>query len=266
LNLSAATGGVVTDFSPYDIDFDLRGRIYIANYTGGAGGANNCVIRMDDIYGEDLINFTSASYDNGVTSIAVDRNNHYVYYSTFSSTLTEKLYRSSYDNTGIVSLSVQGGVYEIDIIRGMAVDDSGILFLTGANLSESPAIFRYNPATQTVENQYTTNLNTPWDVMFKAPNIYLADYIASSGGSIIQLDNNLLYITELTTDPGASGPFNGPHRFLATLNREFYIIDEYEQDTGGNERIVSFDDFSSNWSSFRASDVGETDFNFFGLC
>jgi hypothetical protein len=263
LNLNGATG--LTSFGPHDVDFDNRGRLYIANFYGGSGMGHNCVLRMDDIYGEDLMNFSEASYDNGVTAIAVDRNNNYVYYSTNSTTLTEKLYRSSYDNNDITSLSVQGGTYEIGTIRGMAVDDSGMLFLAGADSSGNPRIFRYNPSNQTVENQSTITLNTPWDTVVKSTGIYCANYV-EGGGSIIQIDSDLNYINDLTEDPGTSTTFNGPHRFLAILNRKFYIIDETEWSSLDTERLVIFDDFATSWTFFDPSMVTETDFEFYINC
>ncbi|MCP4133405.1 MAG: hypothetical protein GY754_20725, partial [bacterium] len=72
-DLTAAGAG--WSLRPGDVDFDSQGRIYIASAYGGSGDTNNCVVRVDNIAGDNSIKFASASYDNGVEALAVDRNN-----------------------------------------------------------------------------------------------------------------------------------------------------------------------------------------------
>jgi len=60
-------------FRPYDVDFDDQGRIYIANYIGGSGMGDNCVIRIDDISGTNGLKFSEPEYDYGIVALTVDR-------------------------------------------------------------------------------------------------------------------------------------------------------------------------------------------------
>ena len=77
----------------------------------------------------------------------------------------------------------------------------------------------------------------------------------------------LLTPVELTQDPGSADTFLGPHRFVAILSSRFYIIDEDETDAiNNNERIVAFDDLTSNWDPLVPTSIGQTEFGFFGMC
>ncbi len=258
--------GLTSQVRPYDIDFDNTGKIYIANNRGGSGMGDNSVISIDNFNNNTPYFYPSASvrgsapfYDNGVVAIAVDRKNNFIYYALdpFSGPY---LFRAVFgDNMTHTQLTITG----IDGIKGMAVDENGILYIAG-DASTIPTIFKYNPTDQQVIGTYATDLLLCWDVLVKDGFLYVADYDKISpydSSKIVQLSLNLNYITQLGA--AGSGTFHGPHRFLAILNNRFCLLDEDEDTTSEVERIVAFDNLISPIIAFDPSMVGQSPFGFY---
>jgi len=250
-------------FNPYDVDFDSMGRIYIANNYGGSGMGTNCIIRIDNISGSNYLPFTETAYDYGVVALAIDRSNNYVYY-----VVNNDIYRNDYNGTSEEVLTISN--YTIVPVRGIAVDDSGIIYIAGAISGGSQAIFRYDPASTSVTHTYTASLNQPWDVIVKDSYVYVADNYdgsnASENDKIIRLSPDLQYTDELHYNSEESDGLYGPHRFVAILNKRFYLIDEDESENE-TERIVAFADIlGTNWETFDPSQISQSAFQFYNSC
>jgi hypothetical protein len=197
---------------PYDISYDSRGRIYIAN------NSTIGVIRMDDINGTNILPGAPTIFGTGtaavsnVRSISVDRINNLVYFVNSGS----QLYRSNLDGTSTV---IRTGYAAITTITGIDVDSAGMLYIVGA----TNRIIRYNPNTQTtIAGPYTTSLSSPQDVIVKAPYIYITNN-GSATAQILQLaiNNNVFSsvgqfgtVTNVVDTPN----FYGAHHFLAIRN------------------------------------------------
>ncbi|MCP4131751.1 MAG: hypothetical protein GY754_12300, partial [bacterium] len=239
-----------------------------ASAYGGSGDTNNCVVRVDNIAGDNSIKFASASYDNGVEALAVDRNNNLVYYATNSSTATEKLYRSNLDNSSSSSLSVSGGVEAIGSIYGMTVDNDGKLYISGKNGPGASRIFKYDPATQQVTISYAGSMVFPNDIMFKNNSVYVLDINGAEGYHVFQLNLDLTVISSnigtRTGDTSTVGKFYGASRFLGKMNPYFYILDE---DAGGTaDRIIYLEDFAgTGWKSYGETGSGIGQFGFYNV-
>ena len=245
----------LASFQPRDIDFDPRGRIYIAARHGTVAVVNQ-VVRVNDINDTPYTGFADAGVT--INALAIDRRNNLVYYA-----ITTQLFRSDYDGGSLYS-GFNLGI--IQNIRGLAVDDDGILYVSGTDGSGNERIFKYDPSAEIVitDSGAALTLNTAFDVIVKSSYVYVANYGIAK--KVIQLDKNLVFQDELTLDPdNPSDTFLGPHRFVAILNNRFYVIDEDETDmVNDNERIVAFDNINgSNWKTY----INSGDFfNFFGMC
>ncbi len=261
---------------PWDVDFDSRGRIYVANNYGGASTGANCVFRIDNINGGTAYLYPEASArtstlnDYGITSVAVDKLNNYVYYS-FRIVSTQYLWRSSInDNTSHENLLLNVGVETINNIRGMGIDSVGILYIVGQELGGGNRVFQYNPVTQTVMKSFGNGISyliSAEDVIVKPPYIYIANTQGTDNYKIIQLDLNLHFIAGYgsssisSTDPGY---FYGPRRFLAIRNDSLIIIDE---DLMYNNFLISINDIiGTGWYRYGAYGSGDGQFRFFYGC
>ncbi len=260
-NSKTITGGDIGlgTFTPYDVDFDSQGRIYIANNAGGTG--TSMVLRIDNM---DATSYTSIADDTGwfgIRSLAIDRPNELIYYST-----STELYRWDIGISTRTQLTITG----IGAIRGMAVDKDGILYIAGNNGAGANAVFKYDPDAQSVVDFYDVPGLDPWDVMVKTPYLYVANNNGTSNNAILQLDLDLNLIKGygdeiegINTNPGQ---FYGPHRFLAILNKKLTILDD---DTAGNrvDKLVSIDDMNgTNWTTMPTTGDGQSLFTFFELC
>ena len=242
-------------FTPYDVDFDSLGRIYIANNAGLV--ANSMVLRIDNM---DATTYTMVAQDNtfiGIRSIAIDRNSDLIYYAT-----NNELFR--WDGSTKIQLNTAG----IVTIRGLSVDEDGILYIAGNDGTDR--IFKYDPNAQSVVDFYDVPGLEPWDVMVKTPYLYVANNNGTSSNAILQLDLDLNLvkgygneIDNVNTNPGQ---FYGPHRFVAVLNRKFTILDD--DFSGSNvDKLVSIDDMNgTNWTTLPTTGDGQSLFTFYNLC
>ena len=154
--------GADNQFDPYDIDFDAQGRIYIANNDNTLGG----VIRIDTI--NDILYDPIVSLGSVIT-IAIDRTNSFLYYAT-----TSQLYKYDLED----SINNPIGMDTINSIRGITVNEDGILYVAGMdNIFFQDSVFRYDPVSQVVTaTNSNASLNEPWDVLVKEDRLYVTNF------------------------------------------------------------------------------------------
>lgn len=262
-------GGTV--FRPQDVAFDLQGRIFIANDTPESAGAY-LIIRINDI--------TATSYTpiingnaTGLDAMTIDTNNSFIHYSVGTT-----LYRTNLGGTGSVSTNMSAS---IGSIRGMAVDDQGLVYIAGSTNLGLPAIFVCNPTNPTppyhtivrsVTNTTITYLVTPWHVLVKGNYLYIANSDGTGTNSqIIQLNTDLSspvgFGQNVDAVNTALGMFYNPRRFLAILNRKITIIDDENQFPANLDKLVSMDDIlGTNWVTYGTQGSGAGQFNFYNFC
>ncbi len=254
------------DFKPYDVAFDSQGRIYIANNIGVSGMGRNCVVRVDDISGSGGLVFSQPEYDYGIVAVAVDGQNEYVYYATSNAIGPSILFRSNLDGTGEAPLALTG-VETMGTIYGMAVDEKGTLYIAGKNSTVVDRVFQYDTNIQAVTAvNINASLSNPWDVLIKEDYLYIANLLGGNGFRILKLDHDLgsdQWFGDIAP-PENPGSFYGPRRFIAIVNKKIYILD----DADGPESILAMDNIGGwdNWDVFRAEDIAETPFIFYGSC
>ena len=259
--------GFTGTFYPYAIDFDARGRIYIANNNGITG--SSVVIRINNINSTTCSNLGSGG-GSGILAVAVDRIRNYVYYAT-----SVQLRRFNADATGSgdTLLLTNSGVELIQTITGLDVDPNGNLVISGKNTSGLDRIFQYDPTLQIITKTFSSaNLISPEDVQFKAPYIYVANPSGPNNFKILQLDTNLQYVpgygTQVTpfatnTNPGM---FYGPRKFLAIRNDSLIIIDDIPTGTDIDKLISIQDIAGTGWTTYGTEGKGVGQFMFYYGC
>jgi hypothetical protein len=228
---------------PSDVDFDSRGRIYIAN-TGE--GTLDFVQRMDDINNTKPKSIYRTS-GTGAIALAVDRINDIVYFATSSG----EFFWTDLDATKVYSLSIKnftGGNY-FSSVTGIDTDSAGYLYISGSG-NNVQGVFKVSTS-GTVVASYSMELE-PQDVICKNSYIYITD---TSNFQIIQLNsanltNPVMYGQSFQTD--SPGNFYRPYHFISSINGNFRVTDTnngYARSVVS--RIVSFNDISGNgWSTF----------------
>ena len=255
------------DFLPYDVDFDSRGRIYIANGASSASAYN--IIRINDMSDISLIGKIAFGDVDSTPkySLAVDRGNDVVYYAN-----STQLYRCDLDGGSIKSDFVMG---TIGTIRGMAVDENGILYIAGNTGAGANMIFMYDPITELIINSYGTTISTAWDVLLKPPAVYIANQNGGLGYKIIELDTDLGFVDAFgNQSPVADdimGNFYGPKRFLAILNKKIYILDEASTNEAPflfqGDRLVAMSDITgADWETYGQTGTGVGQFEYYWAC
>jgi hypothetical protein len=258
--------GTGAQFSPYAIDFDNQGRIYIANYTISTPGAIGAVVRIDDI------NHTGAPGTSGVvnidatsmnvTSLAVDRANGYVYYVNLNSLLRKRIDDDYTVSPTTSALSSESLIHANP--SAIAVDDQGFLYMTIPAQTFAGSVVKYNPTLAVgsrVVRSSTYNFpypgfTSPFGVMVKGAYVYVSD---SGGGKIVRFDKDLNFVDSYTP------PSARPETFLATLNRKITLIDEGSN--GTTDRIDSLDDMTgAGLETFGSNGSGTNQFSFYSIC
>ena len=272
LNGSDISFAISNTLTPYDIDFDSLGRIYIANFSGTSG--EDCVVRIDDITSTTYTHINSLS-SSGILSVAIDRPNRLVYYAN-----SDTIFRCGYNDTAPVDTYAMSSFFSNPTIYGISIGSSGIVYIAirYGTLTATYAICKFDPDADggngLVISSYTGVPNVPWDVMVKDGSCYFANYHESSVGSnnrVIQLTADTLsfvkeYGTGTNATPTAPNELVGPRRFVAVLNDDFYLIDE-QGGGGGYERLLSFSDLNgSNWKDYGSYGSGTGYFDFFYSC
>ncbi len=244
------------NFVPYDVDFDDKGRIYIANNTtsGGMGG----IIRLDDINDtspEAIVTGTE------VSSIAIDRLNDLIYYFIYDGDLFTyflKQYNYSTGDKKEYNLST----YEL-IPERLAVDDDGMVYIVH---DYGAGVQKFNPSGEGSLTGNSYSAEDTKEVVHKNGHIYVADLGGELSPRVIKLTTDLDYVDELPGKPDETDPFHGPQRFLAVLSDKIYVIDEGVEELAPDEnnRIVAFDDITgSGWVTYQNS---SDPFSFFSFC
>ncbi len=238
-------------FSPYDVDFDDIGRMYIANY--GFSTGEDVVIRLDDITDTSYTSIGNGGM-NGIKSVAVDRKNNLLYYATGS-----QLYRCDLNGLNVKNDYIMTGISNI---QSIAYAD-GMVYIACLYASGG-RIVKYNPADNGQVVGYTsTTFYDVWDAIVKNGQCIVADnYASTSYAPIIAINtSDLSYVNGYgrgtTGGSPLAGEFWGPHRFVAILNDKFYVIDE----SSSGDNLVSFSDLDfNNWKRYSNS------FVFFSYC
>jgi hypothetical protein len=252
----------VSNLSPYDIDFDSQGRIYIANNYPATGGG---IIRLDNI--DDATTVDNMLINRfSVVTVTVDRTNNFLYNATASA-----LYKYNLTTSGETPLTVTG----IAQISGLAVDDSGMLYIT-CSQGGTLRVIKYNPSgTGAIVTGvfYSMGTGTPWDVLYKAPYVYVANLGGAANRNILQLDTNLAFIAGygmyINTTINTKGDFYGARRFLAIRPREFIIADDgADMDFMVNvDRLIAMDDMTgTNWTTYGTEGTSQDQFRLFYNC
>jgi hypothetical protein len=250
-------------FYGVDVDFDAKGRIYLADQQRG-------VIRIDDL--------TSTSIDDierGITAnaLAMDRRTNYLYYAI--STNFIRIFNCDDPGSAVGSYDLSSENLGGANVSGIAVDEVGCVYITDLATS---TVYKYDPRLP-VRNRITASysdqnlLVSPHDVIVKGNYVYVLNY-AGANNSIIKLTKNLgfagAYGVRTSTFPDINpGHFYGPLRFLAVDNEDFTIVDDWSTRVDPNadsDKLIQvnpgFQD--SSWRTFgsRGNGIGQFDFWF----
>jgi DNA-binding beta-propeller fold protein YncE len=229
------------DFFPYDVDFDDKGRIYIANNSSSGG-----IIRLDDINDTSPEAIVSGEE---IPSLAIDRLNGFLYYFIYDGDLFTYFLKQYNYNTGNEK-EYNLSPYEL-IPESLAIDDEGMVYIVH---DYGSGIQKFNP---TGEGSLTGNSYTAEeaiDVLYKNGYIYVADIGGELPPKVIKLTTDLDYVDELPGKPDETDPFHGPQRFLAVLSDKIYVIDEEQFEPDEDNRTVAFDDISgTGWTTYQNS-------------
>ncbi len=236
---------------PYDVDFDSRGRIYIAE--------NTQIRRIDNINGDNPISYLTTT----PVTVAVDRINNYVY---FSSGLAS-IYRANLDLSSPVSKTPTGISTPIN---GIDVDRTAndILYVVGGT-----TLYRYNWATNTILGSIST-VTACYDVLLKSPYIYVANYLDNTGNQIMQYTVNSSNVFTKTANYGnrsliattSPGQFYGARKFVAIRNDALILIDS-GQPSSEIAKMVSLTNLSDlGWNASGSYGTSTNQFHFWAQC
>ncbi len=269
--------------SPWDVELDNQGRIWVALATSPDG-----LVRYETI-DSPTATYTSTTVFNA-RALAMDRVNSRMYY-------LHKPDGIILGRIPISSLTV-GSSEDIDIEAepdidyiaqtALAVDDEGYVYLLGfLNPSIADAVFKIDPdapaGSRVIKtfSQYLNFVDDPeylpaGDILYKNNYIYVLNPGGADGKKVLQFDKDLNYIKgfgnqETTYPQTRQNYFYGPIRFVATSRKKFYIADDgYNNETVSNfwlnARIVSFSDMNGNqWETYQPVDSnGYSLFKFYG--
>ena len=265
--VAAASLAGISTFSPYAVDFDNLGRIYVSNNTVNTSDG---LIRIDDINHTSSLAVVDLPGATGISSLAIDRVNNLIYYVSSSPSSGLAILNVKGVNN-IAASATQPSLPSLPVPKGMAVDDQGMLYMAipgvpGTTFTPGYVV-KYNPTAAAAVATSTYSFNSPWGIMVKGPYVYVSDNTNTGGtgkAQIVRLDTNLNFIDSF---PGPStNPFYGPETFVAVLNRKFAVIDE-NYSVLFKDRLASFDDMSgTNWTTFGSSGSGLNQFDFYSLC
>jgi hypothetical protein len=223
-------------FIPYDVDFDNKGRIYVANHAFFPHGG---IIRFDHINDQTPVQIIDGE---GVASLAIDRNNGLIYYLQMSDGY--ELKRCNLDGLNEYSYYPDIGAFTGE---GIAIDNVGMLYIA----TDSYNIYKVDPSGSGSQFPvYYMDGVYVWDVLFKDGFIYAADADAQK---ILKFDPNNIEtpLDDLGDNPGDPS-FDGPRRFVAIVNRKFFLVDEDFSNYDEDDSLVSFEDFTGlNFASYQ---------------
>lgn len=258
--------GSISVFQPEDIDFDRKGRIYIVNSYSSTGAVP--LIRIDSLADSltyDVI--VSESEVIGLRSLAVDRTNNYVYYTTGSSPIYRKSLGPPLGTQESFDIQTDAGFGNFNT-QGIAVDEEGVLYVTN-NMENS--LTKYDVSytgSQRVQATYTANLNYPYDVLINGDKVIVANMSGADGYKFVVLDKDFNLIDHFgnypsdTGNPGDNETY-GPGRFVAITNRKITVIDEGNDGLAPVDRLVGLEPDGSDWQTYGSTGSGVGQFYFF---
>lgn len=268
--------GLALDLVPMDIEVDNYGQIWIAgDATGGIFGVTHQVPFEESEFFPVVVGEQAS-----ITSLAYDRANEYMYYiegwalkridTGFYITDEESIPEVTpeiFDSFSGVTTPSQ--VYPF----GLAVDNEGYVYFAGEEGAASPVtyIFKMDPSDGSIvatsaagdlpDSLGGASYDYP-DLLYKEGYIYVTNQHGGGGKQILRFDTDLNSagsFGETTDDPSAEKAFFGPSRFVATLKKNIYVIDEGTDDAGNDvNRLVGFSDINgSDWDTYRPQDGNE---------
>jgi hypothetical protein len=252
--------GSVAPISPYDVDFDEQGRVYVANYNSSPG-----IIRINDITDKSLTALTGVT-STSVRSIAMDRTHGLLYY-TDGSSLWRIQVTPTLGAEELINLASQN--VSMSTVQGIAVDSDGFVYIANNRLSNPPStILKIDPnpaASPSIVTSYsdTGTLVFPYDILVNGDYIYVSDPAAPK---IVRLTKDLNFVDSFS-GPG-SDPFLGPERFVAILNKKITVIDQPHDSNSfsltTNARLVSFGDMTgAGWTTYGSYGAAQDQFKFY---
>ncbi len=240
------------EFEPYDIDFDSQGRIYIANYAQN-GDTGEGVLRIDDI--------NDTVYDNiislGMSSIAIDRANGWLYYST---SFNPDLKRSNLE--GVLDTDYSS-VVNPSSVSGLAVDETGMVYAT--LLYEGNDVMKFDPENP-IDKTVVWVSGYPEDVIVKTSYAYVVDseMYTLRTYAVEDLKEGEPYGSQDDGNlPDNPGEFFGPRRFVAPVNKKLYIIDH----NMFNRKLAALEGSTgAGWETYGTAGTGTGQFKFYSAC
>jgi hypothetical protein len=254
----------INAFSPYDIDLDNQGRIYIAN--NDVFGNTHGIIRVDNITG---LNALLIPHTGGqIVALTLDRAGNLIYYSDGFS-----VYKNNLDGTDeTVQISSDEGMFDI---KGLALDNSGNIFIT--NNPDGGEIRKYSLSPSTfVTGEMAAVIGVSWlnawDIMVQGTSLFVANPGGDVGEQIIELSTtDLSFIASIGNYVGSSdapnilsGNFYGPRKFVAQLNNEITILDD--SSNFWIDKIIQIDNIlGDSWLTLPGTELnnGQLIFKFF---
>lgn len=268
LNTSNFTN--ITDFRPYDIDFDSKGRIYIANNRSSV--ANEMVVRIDNFDNPNDTVMVGNVSAFGVKAIAIDRKNGYIYH-----TRGTDLRRTDISSPGI-GTAISVAAFSTPQFAALAVDEEGMLYIADYSPNQIVKLDPDNPLT--FIKSYTSNIDfindfgtfSHGDIYTWGDSLFIANLNGITGYKVLELDKDTFtllnnYGTATTSADISKGMFYGPHLFVGIRNDKFYMVDEYGENGLYLDKLISMDDMSgTNWTIFDPTSIGQTAFDFYYDC
>ncbi len=257
--------------SPYDIEQDSFGRIYVACY---APSGNN-IYMTPDITKSFTSLTTAVSPPSTSIAIAIDRTSDTLYHIVQNASIYQlyslRLTATDSLTDTLVSMPVSHSILLTGSSTGLAVDADGMLYVL-ANVDAAFSILKLkitgSSSTYVAHRELSALLPSliAYDIMAKGDRIYLSAYhptgYPSGEGAIVEFSHDLL----ATTLFGGSSGLYQPLRFLAITNKKFYICDDNANDGSGNEqdKVLAFDDISD--TTLESTAFPASTFNFYLNC
>jgi hypothetical protein len=285
------TNITINPISPADVDFDGMGRIVVLSKnpshpgvyrinafpaTGSSSPAEALTVPID---------FSQNGYtQQDITGIAVDRKRNILYCALYNVTTGNAILAKDLTTGGVRNITQDAEINFSDSISDIGLDSRGGIYVTlGVSGSSSGSVFKYDPATRSIEQFIDPEYNEPNDI-----------HAFTSGAAMdVTVRDNFVYVTMLDPDSTYNSlvrydrylrnpvtisyyqhretdPFYGPHRFVGWRERWLFFIDDYDD----YDRIVGIhlslfnnpvgeSPLAEPWLSYGASGAGEGQFMFF---
>jgi hypothetical protein len=225
----------VGSFRPWDVEIDGNGTIIVANNDNTL--SNIILFRIVNMDATSFVPLAVGDGNGGSVAVTVDRQNKMIYYAT-----TNQLYRCDYSGS---SLKNNFDMTGIGTIRGMTIDDDGILYI-----AHGTQIRKYNPNSGdgVILKTYSAGLLGPHDITINSSNVFVSDTDPTlTNHKIVKLDMELNFIAELINS--GSFPMWGPRKFIGKRKQKIYFTDE--TDGTNNDKLVALDEIAGDgWETY----------------